>query len=569
MKQKKGLKFSFLVVALISLSLLLAMIPAAINLTTGGRGVMTSYMHDNKKLVEDDFYKSNAFDQALIRPLLYWTGTSIIDVDNYKDNDYKNYIEITKKSARQQLSYIKNIKYIAVNKETNEVYSNTDYKSIEDFKKNISGECEIDLSCRNDVISYTKLLDNKKFTKSNVNRYLRNVFHYDLEDFESCISINKNFENSGHYDKILEIKEEFNSNISIFEDIVKIFTISLILFIVCSVIYKKMKVEVLDKDSYYLKLYKIIPLEVYIIAGICALVGLISIIESYFIGFTHILDTLIYSFICIFGLLTIYYLLVKISKSYDKPIEIVKTSLVFRLINLVKRGFNYTKKSTKSVPLTKRVMILAILSVCIGTIGWFIGFFFGNTLLLILFAPILSLAIVIYYVYYLVKKLDYLAYIMEGTNRIKNGDIHYKLDIIGDDNFSSLAEDINNIREGLDKAIYNQVKSERMKSELITNVSHDLKTPLTSIINYIELIKKEENIEPEHIKDYVNVLDSKSKRLKVLIEDLFEASKASSGNLELNMEKIDITQLLRQAIGEMEEKLSKSNLDLKLRVPEE
>ena len=74
---------------------------------------------------------------------------------------------------------------------------------------------------------------------------------------------------------------------------------------------------------------------------------------------------------------------------------------------------------------------------------------------------------------------------------------------------------------------------------------------------------------PEHIKDYVNVLDSKSKRLKVLIEDLFEASKASSGNLELNMEKIDITQLLRQAIGEMEEKLSKANLDLKLRVPEE
>lgn len=79
---------------------------------------------------------------------------------------------------------------------------------------------------------------------------------------------------------------------------------------------------------------------------------------------------------------------------------------------------------------------------------------------------------------------------MEGTERIKGGDIHYKLDIIGDDNFSNLAENINNIGEGLDKAIYNQLKSERLKSELITNVSHDLKTPLTSIINYIELIKK-------------------------------------------------------------------------------
>ena len=79
-----SVKFSFLVVALISLSLLLAMIPAAINITTSGRGIMTSYMHEDKKLIEDDFYKSNAFDNALIRPLLYWTGTSIIDVDSYK-----------------------------------------------------------------------------------------------------------------------------------------------------------------------------------------------------------------------------------------------------------------------------------------------------------------------------------------------------------------------------------------------------------------------------------------------------------------------------------------------------
>ena len=569
MKQKKGLKFSFLVVALISLSLLLAMIPAGINITTGGRGIMTSYMHEDKKLIENNFYKSNAFDNALIRPLLYWTGTSIIDVDSYKDNDYKHYIEITKRSARQQLSYIKNMKYIAVNKETNEVYSNTDYKSIEEFKNNTSGECEIDLSCRNDIISYTKVIDNKKFTNTNVNRYLRNIFHYELEDFEVCISINKNFENSGYYDKILQIKEDFNSNISIFESIVKMFTISLILFIVCSLVYKKMKYEVLDKDSYFLKLYKIIPLEAYIIGIICALVGLISTIESYFLGFTYILDTLIYSFICIFGLFTIYYILVKIAKSFDRPMQILKTSLVFRLFTLAKNGFNYTKKATKSVPLARRVIILAIISVVIGTIGCFLGFFFGSFISLVLFGPILSLTIVGLYVYYLLKKLDYLAYIMEGTNRIKNGDINYKLDIIGDDNFTTLAEDINNIRDGLDKAIHNQLKSERLKSELITNVSHDLKTPLTSIINYVELIKKEENISPEHIKDYVNVLDSKSKRLKVLIEDLFEASKASSGNLELNMEKIDVAQLLKQAIGEMEEKLSKANLDLKLKVPED
>lgn len=571
MKENKKLKFSFLIVAMISLSLLLAMIPTTFNFIINSRGVMTSYMHEDKKLIEDDFYKSKAFDEALIRPLLYWTSTSVIDENDNRNYEFKEHYEKTKDSAKKQLSYIKNIKYIAINKDTNEVYSNTDYKSIEDFKKNIKGECDVELSSNNDVISYTKQIKDKTFKKLNVNKELRDVLNYNPYDFEVCISINQNFENYGYYDKVSQIKEDFDSEVIYFKIIIVSSIISLILFIVSIVIYKKMKCEVLDRNSFYLNLYKIIPLEIYFLADICLLCILLETIETGYSVYYYynVLDHLVYTFICIFGLFTIYYILRKELKSFDKPIEILKTSLIVRVLILGKKIFKDTNKVTKSVPLAKRIIILAALSVGVGTIGWFIGFLFGSTLLLFLFGPILSLTIVILYVYYLIKKLAYLSYIMEGTERIKGGDIHYKLDIIGNDNFSNLAENINNIGEGLDKAIYNQLKSERLKSELITNVSHDLKTPLTSIINYIELIKKEEDIKPEHIKDYVNVLDSKSKRLKVLIEDLFEASKASSGNLELNMEKIDITQLLRQAIGEMEEKLSKANLDLKLRVPEE
>ena len=571
MKENKKLKFSFLIVAMISLSLLLAMIPTTFNfITTNSRGVMTSYMHEDKKLIEDDFYKSKAFDEALIRPLLYWTSTSVID-ENDNRNYEKDYLENKKESAKKQLSYVKNIKYIAINKDTNEVYSNTDYKTIEDFKKNIKGKCDVYVSSNDYNTSYTKEIKNKTYEKANVNKELGDVLVYNLKDFDVCISINKNFENYGYYDKVSEIKIDFDSEVFYFKIIIVSSIISLILFIVSIVIYKKMKCEVLDRNSFYLKFYKTIPLEIYIIVGILLLCSLIGIIKTGYSVYYYynVLDHLVYTFICIFGLFTIYYILRKELKSFDKPIEILKTSLIVRVLILGKKIFKDTNKVTKSVPLAKRIIILAALSVGVGTIGWFIGFLFGSTLLLFLFGPILSLTIVILYVYYLIKKLAYLSYIMEGTERIKGGDIHYKLDIIGDDNFSNLAENINNIGEGLDKAIYNQLKSERLKSELITNVSHDLKTPLTSIINYIELIKKEEDIKPEHIKDYVNVLDSKSKRLKVLIEDLFEASKASSGNLELNMEKIDITQLLRQAIGEMEEKLSKANLDLKLRVPEE
>ena len=569
MKENKKLKFAFLIIAMISISLLLAMIPTTYNFIETCKGVMTSYMHEDKKLIEDDFYKSKAFDEALIRPLLYWTSTSVIDENDNRNYEFKEHYEKTKDSAKQQLSYINNIKYIAINKDSNEVYSNTEYKTIEDFKKNIKGECDVELSSNNDVISYTKQIKDNTFKKLNANKELRDVLNYNLYDFDVCISINKNFENYGYYDKVLAIKNNFDVEVIYFKTIIISSIISLILFIVSILIYKKMKCEVLDRNSFYLKLYKIIPLEIYIIVGLFLICNIVNFIKTSHLWYYSMLECIVYIFIGIFGLFVIYYILRKEIKSFDKPIEILKTSLIVRVLILGKKTLKDTNKVTKSVPLAKRIIILAALSVGVGTIGWFIGFLFGSTLLLFLFGPILSLTIVVLYVYYLIKKLAYLSYIMEGTERIKGGDIHYKLDIIDDDNFSNLAENINNIGEGLDKAIYNQLKSERLKSELITNVSHDLKTPLTSIINYIELIKKEEDIKPEHIKDYVNVLDSKSKRLKVLIEDLFEASKASSGNLELNMEKIDITQLLRQAIGEMEEKLSNANLDLKLRAPEE
>ncbi|RDY28908.1 sensor histidine kinase [Romboutsia weinsteinii] len=204
-------------------------------------------------------------------------------------------------------------------------------------------------------------------------------------------------------------------------------------------------------------------------------------------------------------------------------------------------------------------IVVNILGCMISAMYWSSWFLFGLS--------VITLGV---FTYYIIRKLSYLNYIIEGSKRIKEGDINYKLELVGNDNFTYLAENINNIGEGLGNAIGNQLKSERMKSELITNVSHDLKTPLTSIINYIELIKNDEDmLQPEHIKDYIHVLDNKSKKLKLLIEDLFEASRASSGNLELNIEKIELSQILRQSIGEVEEKLLDLGLDIKLNMPED
>lgn len=127
--------------------------------------------------------------------------------------------------------------------------------------------------------------------------------------------------------------------------------------------------------------------------------------------------------------------------------------------------------------------------------------------------------------------------------------------------FKEIESNMLNIEEGLNGALDKAIKSERMKSELITNVSHDLKTPLTSIINYVDLLK-EENLSQEKRDKYIEVLDIKSKRLKILIEDLFEASKVTSGSIEFEKEELNIVSLLRQILGELEEKISLAELNV-------
>jgi len=157
--------------------------------------------------------------------------------------------------------------------------------------------------------------------------------------------------------------------------------------------------------------------------------------------------------------------------------------------------------------------------------------------------------------------------IKEGVEQIKNGDLHHRIEVDGKGEFSQLAENINRITDGLKKAVDSEIKSERLKTELITNVSHDIRTPLTSIITYVDLLKLEND--PEMIAEYVDVLDQKSKRLQHLTDDLFEAAKASSGSIPVQLERIDIVSLLTQGIGEMDEKIEASSLDFKLAHPTE
>jgi signal transduction histidine kinase len=149
--------------------------------------------------------------------------------------------------------------------------------------------------------------------------------------------------------------------------------------------------------------------------------------------------------------------------------------------------------------------------------------------------------------------------IKNGAERIRAGELNYTIPEQGAAELRQLSETINKMGDGLKNAMDSKVKSERMKTELITNVSHDLKTPLTSIITYVDLLKKE-GLQSENAGKYLNIIDAKSLRLKALTEDLFEAAKATSGNITVNAETLDVVSLLRQGLGELSDKIEASGL---------
>ena len=159
--------------------------------------------------------------------------------------------------------------------------------------------------------------------------------------------------------------------------------------------------------------------------------------------------------------------------------------------------------------------------------------------------------------------------IVAGIETIKNGDSKYRIDTthLHGENLK-LADSVNSIGVGIRNAVESSMKDEKLKTDLITNVSHDIKTPLTSIVTYVDLLKRE-NISDTRVRGYIDILDSKSQRLKQLIDDLVEASKISSGNISIQPDTINFVELVKQSIGEFSEKFEASNLQVVTKIPEQ
>ncbi|CEN82606.1 two-component sensor histidine kinase [[Clostridium] sordellii] len=552
-KDKRGIKFIFLIIFLASISIFLAT----------GQKMVTGYeahaieqsnllnLDKNKKLYADTFFETNIFDNEVLQNLI---DKMIVATSN--SSDYENE---SIEDARNTLNEYKDIKFFVKNNSTGKIYTNTNYKTNEDFRKNQNDYCNLEIDLSNNKSTYTKIIDKKRLSSS----VYANSFwgmQGNSDSISISISIPKEINNYDDSIALGSYQDDFKYYRNYIDTLFKVLISSGVISIISLIACIKIKGKLINKDGILLKIYRKIPIEIYI-------VGISILLFSLILDFGYIVS-IIAKFIAI-TLLTIWIIYFK---NLDKNKYLITNSITYNVcrffINIIKNIIKYKNK----LPLVKRLILVELIIVIIaGLIFMFLyttEYWYNPVFMLIAISGYITLSLAII-TGIILNKVDYLDKIIKGTKEIKNGNINHKIEVKGKDTLAIFAQDINNLSEGLENAIDEKFRSERMKAELITNVSHDLKTPLTSIINYVDLIKKEENIEPEYLKDYINVLDNKSKRLKVLIEDLFEASKASSGNIELNIEKLDLNQLLRQSIGENEEKISKANLDLKVNLPKE
>ena len=331
-----------------------------------------------------------------------------------------------------------------------------------------------------------------------------------------------------------------------------IFAIVLICFLFCAAGHTKEGIKLNYLDRF--------PFDLYVL--LMVLIG---------IGNAFIFSDMTYSIVpSVAVMLTLgsidYFILLGFLLSFATRIKtgtLFKNTVVYKVLTLIKKIFEkpieYLKFTFSNLSLVKKTAVIIVLSAVfefffilysyalIVNYAWEWVIIPVTILSFLFFALILYLAVVL-------QKIN------KGGKELSIGNLDHKIDtkyMFGD--FKEFSDNVNNINTALQNAVEERMKSEHFRVELITNVSHDIKTPLTSIINYVDLIKKEGTDNPK-VNEYIGVLDRQSNRLKKLVEDLVEASKASSGNLSVNLSPCNVEILLNQAVGEFMERLSSADI---------
>ena len=517
--------------------------------------IFAVYVKNGTNFNESKYYASSSFITSYIDDLSNVCDDLIYKNENYYHiKDGENTIYYTNRQSYN--SNVKDFKYLVIynnkaitNVETNKELNTID--SIKEYIQNLQGYENVNI--KNGLIESSN--DSAKrmssgylstFTKT---YYMmedneKNYYTTNYTDFEIYSSYKAEFKQNS---KEIAISNMLNKIPLINDGCYIIIPVGSIVAMLM-VIYLAVSIGEDKKLNYFDK----IPLEIIGFVAITISVIPFIFLSDYFystandyIGGISIIITIalfIYVILCICMITFIKRLKAK---------SFWKTTIVGRIFYWFKDVF--FKNLSYSMGTTAKV-ILAFL-----VIG------FSTAIIMFLFRGVLSIILMIalygYIIYRTITFFKECSKIEKKIEEVRDGNNQQPLDI---DEFSSefknVATAINNISEGIETAVQERMKSERLKAELITNVSHDIKTPLTSIINYADLLKNEK-IDNKKANEYIEILYSKSQRLKRLTEDLIEASKIQTGNVSLKKEKINVIELIRQAVGEFEDKFSKKGLD--------
>jgi len=500
---------------------------------------------DNKDFymnyINADFYKSYELEQVLYEIATQSVYTVVGDNASEKMLDYRT-------ESRNMISNYTTANVFVINNDSKEVY----YNNISDIDKylktvtesyhsvyeiNFKDKTMYLLNGNNDKVRVsTNYFGNLAQTrKEDVTTYIAIPFTSDIIDMKD-ININE---------PLYVRYKEFTKNIEDASFFIGFKMIALAIIIISYLVISILENKELNKKNI---LKNVLPI---------LLAFIISLLQSKIYGWS-----ILYYFINTGLLYLIYYFGFKILEENRKNNIHPKDYAHNLMVKLTSLKMNNKKIYT----ITKYVWIFIPLVIIQVIIIFAFHVNYGLFEFSIYTAPLLSIALSVISIFIIKDKVNKIEQIRNGIDKIKNGNIEHKIEIKKDLLFDDIVKDINEIGKTINIAVEERLKSERMKNELITNVSHDLKTPLTAIINYISLMKKED-IQPKHLKDYVQVLDKRSQRLKILIEDLFEASKIGSNNIELNLEENDINQLLTQTLVEMEDYINESKLDFIVNTP--
>ena len=470
-----------------------------------------------------------------------------IDENIYYNENYTEYYSYN--------NFITFMKFVIVKNDTNEIFTNiqsNDYlNEVTNFKNNkiywIYENGSIDTSIEN--LSQDKI------------RYI-SLPYEGLDTFEGYDVYTYIDIGSMRYSNTLELTSivlnMFNNNSSFAEALIPIDIILLsiiIVYLIWSIGHSQNKEGItlnsLDKFSYELVIILfscIFWMCIIIAATVISYVDISTNLLIYIIGLTY-LGT--YVSLAVMTVTTIKRL---------KAREFWHSFTTYRIYKSIKDRIKKTSSKVLDKSASQKKIIIL-----------YIAFIFVSCILgVTFFTGISFIVLIVLWIWTLYKILEYnkrLNEIKNALHEIYMGNPNIDLDteeLTG--TLKELATYVNDVSNGFNNAIQEKLKSERLKTELITNVSHDIKTPLTSIINYVDLLKQE-NIQDEKVQEYIKVLDSKSQRLKKLIEDLVEASKASSGNVKLNIEEINLSELLKQVTGEFKDKFDERNLIIDLDLP--